>query len=217
MSTRPGVAGVVLAAGGGRRMGRPKGLVTVGGVPLVTGACTALADGGCDPVGVVVGAAGEEVRPMVADPVAIVVNERWATGIASSLRSALRWAAGLRPAVAAVVLLPVDTPGIGPMVVRRVIAAWSGADPTHAVVATYGGRPRNPVLLPAAVWTDVAASVHGDTGARDWLRADPRRVIEVDCTDLGDPIDLDTPEDLANWTGRPDVTAAGPTGDPHGA
>lgn len=212
------VAGVVLAAGTGRRMGRPKGLVPIEGVPMVARACTTLVAGGCDPVGVVVGAAGEEVAAHVADRASILVNHDWADGMASSVRTALDWAADDHPDVGAVVVLPVDTPGIGPAVVQRLIGAWRTGEQTRAVVATYDGRPRNPVLLPADVWTDVAASVHGDTGARDWLRADPRRAIEVDCTELGDPSDLDTPQDLARWSGRPDVpAAAGPTGEPHGA
>ena len=73
------------------------------------------------------------------------------------------------------------------------------------MVAAYDGRPRNPVLLARAVWADVAAAVEGDEGARAWLRqrapGDPNGVVLVECGDLGDPADLDTPEDLRAWPG----------------
>jgi CTP:molybdopterin cytidylyltransferase MocA len=55
------VAGVVLAAGGGRRMGMPKALVELDGDRWSAGAVDTLRDGGCDPVAVVVGARADEV------------------------------------------------------------------------------------------------------------------------------------------------------------
>ncbi|HZB47826.1 MAG TPA: NTP transferase domain-containing protein, partial [Mycobacteriales bacterium] len=58
------VAGLVLAAGGGSRMGRPKALVRLGGELLVERACRLLADGGCAPVLAVLGAGADEVPPL---------------------------------------------------------------------------------------------------------------------------------------------------------
>lgn len=208
-STR--VAGVVLAAGTGRRMGRPKALVEVDGTPLVVSAVATLRDGGCDPVAVVTGAAHDEVAPLVAAQagVAVVRNPSWADGQAASVRAALAWASGTD--AAGLLVVPVDTPGITGAVVRRVVQRWTDA-PDLPAVATYDGRARNPVLLPAALWPDVAARVQGDAGARHWLR--DNAVQAVDCTDLGDPTDLDTPQDLTRWRGR---TAAPTRGDAHGA
>ncbi|MEJ7726951.1 MAG: NTP transferase domain-containing protein, partial [Actinomycetes bacterium] len=51
------VAGLVLAAGAGRRLGQPKALVSVDGRRFVDLAVDALREGGADPVLVVVGAA----------------------------------------------------------------------------------------------------------------------------------------------------------------
>ena len=52
----PGVAGLLLAAGEGRRLGRPKALVSIGGRTLVERGVELLRDGGTDPVVVVTGA-----------------------------------------------------------------------------------------------------------------------------------------------------------------
>jgi nicotine blue oxidoreductase len=66
-----------------------------------------------------------------------------------------------------------------------------------AVVATYGGARRNPVLLTRPVFGDVAAAATGDRGARAWLRAHPAAVLGVPCDGTGDVLDVDTPTDLA--------------------
>ncbi len=168
-------------------------------------------------MGVVVGAAGSAVADLLTGlGVEVLPNDDFDTGMGSSVRRALTWA-GSRPGVGALVILPVDTPGIGSHVVSRLVVRWHQS-PDRPLVATYGGEPRNPVLLPHGMWPDVAASVRGDAGARGWLRDNPDLVTSVDCTDLGDPTDLDTPDDLARWHDRREADAAAPTpGDAHGA
>jgi CTP:molybdopterin cytidylyltransferase MocA len=181
-------AGLVLAAGGGSRYGAPKALVRLHGRLLVERAVELLTDGGCDPVLVVLGAAADEVRNATELP-AVVVNPDWRTGMGSSLRAGL---AALPAEVEAVVVTLVDTPGLGPESVRRLLAA--GGD---AAQATYGGRPGHPVLLGRTVLAEVAAAATGDRGAGPWLAAHPERVRLVPCDGTGDPRDVDVPDDLA--------------------
>ncbi|MDP9398720.1 MAG: nucleotidyltransferase family protein [Actinomycetota bacterium] len=182
------LAGLLLAAGAGRRMGRAKALVEVAGEPLVQRGIRLLREGGCDPVVVVVGAAADEVRPLCAGA-AVVHATEWEIGMAASLRAGL---AAVDSAACVVAL--VDQPFVTPEVVQRLRDAHEAG--AAAVVASYAGRPRNPVLLDRRLWSDVAATVTGDEGARSWLRAHPDVVVEVDCTDIGSPDDLDTPQDL---------------------
>ena len=206
-------AGLLLAAGSGSRMGGPKALVPVGGRLLVERAFEVLRDGGCDPVVVVLGAGADEVRRRAHLPAGVVVeNPDWADGQGGSLRLGLLRGADDAPdggAADAAVIALVDQPGLPAAVVRRLIEAWhAGAGP--AVVAAYDGRPRNPVLLDRRVWADVAATLDGDEGARAWLRArrrsTPEDVVLVECGDLGDPVDLDTPADLADYADRTEPT-----------
>jgi CTP:molybdopterin cytidylyltransferase MocA len=189
-ATRTGVAGLVLAAGGGRRYGGPKALVRFRGRLLVERAAGLLRSGGCDPVLVVLGAAADEVVA-TADltGTTVVHNPDWAGGMGSSLRAGL---AALPAAAGAVVVTLVDTPGLGPESVRRLIAA--GGD---AAQATYGARPGHPVLLARTVLPEVAAAATGDRGAGPWLAAHPERVRLVPCDGTGDPRDVDVPDDLA--------------------
>jgi nicotine blue oxidoreductase len=184
-------AGLVLAAGAGRRYGSPKALVRLGDRLLVERAADLLAAGGCDPVLVVLGAAADEVLATAALP-ETVINPDWATGMGSSLRAGL---AALPPGADAVVVTLVDTPGLGPESVRRLIAA--GDEGAAAVQATYGGRHGHPVLLSRTVLSEVAAAATGDRGAGPWLAAHPERVRLIPCDGTGDPRDVDVPDDLA--------------------
>jgi CTP:molybdopterin cytidylyltransferase MocA len=192
------VAGVLLAAGEGKRLGTPKALVELGGRRLVDRGADLLREGGTAPVLVVTGAV-----PVIVPGVTLVPNPDWRTGMGSSLAAGLR---ALPGDCAAAVIALVDQPLIGPDVVRRLVAAHrAGAE---LAVAAYHGRARNPVLLARWHWAGVLAAAEGDAGARPYLRAHPGLVTLVECADIGRPDDVDTPEDLA----RVAALLAGPAG-----
>lgn len=189
------IGGIVLAAGAGTRMGTPKAVVELDGRLLVERAVDLLAASGCDPIVVVLGAAAADVRRRAElAGVEAVLNADWATGMGSSLRAGLAALDG-RADAAAIVLA--DQPRITPAAVTAVIDAWRSGD-RPAATATFEGRQRPPVVLGADVWTEVAATATGDVGARTWLRRFPQQVLAVPCDGLADPIDVDTPEDLAS-------------------
>jgi len=172
-------AGLVLAAGEGRRFGGPKQLARIGGRPLVEHALDAVGD--LDRVVVVLGARAEEIRAR-ADlrGAEVVVCEDWAEGMGASLRRGLAALAGADEV--AVVLA--DQPFITRAVVARVRAAAG-----DAARATYGGAPGHPVVLRAALLAR-AGELRGDAGFRGFP------MTEVECADLADPRDIDTQDDL---------------------
>lgn len=188
------VAGLLLAAGGGRRLGgRPKALLAHRGRPLVERAVAALRAGGCDPVQVVLGASAAQVRRR-ADLAGcrVVENPQWGAGMGSSLRAGLT-ALAATDAVAALVML-VDQPRVGAEAVARLLAAHR--EGAALVAAAYHGERGNPVLLARALWPEVMATATGDRGARDFLRAHRDRLELVECSDVAAPDDIDTPRDL---------------------
>jgi nicotine blue oxidoreductase len=188
MPTR--VAGILLAAGGGSRLGRPKALVEFGGQTLAARGAGLLRRGGADPIVVVTGA-----TPVDLPGVTSVDNPGWRTGMGSSLVAGLVALQDQPPACRAVVIALADQPLVGAESVRRLIAAHAAG--ATVAVAAYDGRPRNPVLIDRVHWAEVLATTAGDAGARPFLRAHPDLVTAVECGDTGRPDDIDTPEDLA--------------------
>lgn len=176
-------AGLVLAAGEGRRFGGPKAPYLLDGERLVDRAVRVLRVGGCDPVVVVLGAWDGEVPDATT-----VRNGEWATGMGSSLRAGLNALANLDGVVRAAVTL-VDLPGLTPAAVRRVLAGTP--TPDDLVQAAYDGVLGHPVVLGRAHWDGVAATVAGDKGARNYLSQHEVRLVEVG--DVADGADLDVP------------------------
>ncbi|MEE6178726.1 nucleotidyltransferase family protein [Mycobacterium sp. 050134] len=176
--------GVLLAAGAGRRYGKPKVLVD-GWLEAAVGA---LRGGGCADVVIVLGA-GQVVPP---PGVTAVVAPDWEDGLSASVRAALAAADRLRADDA--VLHVIDTPDVGPDVVARVLdrVARSGAGLARAY---FGDRPGHPVVLARDHWPAVLARLSGDQGAGAYLRGRDD-VMRVDCADLADGHDIDYPGDV---------------------
>ncbi|HKS43528.1 MAG TPA: nucleotidyltransferase family protein [Amycolatopsis sp.] len=178
----------MLAAGAGRRFGRPKALVELDGEPLVRRALRVLTDGGCEPIRVVLGARAEDARALLPDPSIAIDAPDWQDGMGASLRAGLR----ALPDADAVLVHLVDLPGVDAGVVARLRAL---ASPEVVARASYHGRPGHPVLFGRRWWAEIADSARGDRGARDWL-AGRQDLRLVDCSDLGSGADVDTPADL---------------------
>lgn len=195
---RPQVAGLVLAAGAGRRLGgRPKALLEHRGRPLVENAVRVLRAGGCRSVHVVLGAAADEVgrRAELAGCV-VTVNPDWEEGMGSSLRAGLASLGAADGQSDAVLVSLVDQPGIGAAAVARVVAACESS--SALVSAAYEGRRGHPVLFGARHWAGVAERASGDRGARDYLLEHEEEITLVECGDVAQAYDIDTPEDLAH-------------------
>lgn len=180
--------GLVLAAGAGRRMGRPKATV-VGddGEPWVARSVRVLREGGCTRVHVVLGADAERARALLPDDARVVLAENWADGMAASLRAGLE---ALEATSADAVLIHlVDLPDVGSDVVGRVVAV--GATRDVLARAEFFSRPGHPVLMGRDHWSACAAAVTGDRGAGAYLGA--RNVTAVACDDLASGQDRDEP------------------------
>ncbi|MEV0170087.1 nucleotidyltransferase family protein [Streptomyces sp. NPDC050803] len=190
------IVGVLLAAGGGRRLGgRPKALLEHRGRPLVEYAVSVLRAAGCPRVHVVLGARADAVRERaeLGDCV-LVDNPEWEQGMGTSLRAGLDSLTGTGAGAALVSL--VDQPGIGPEAVARVLAAYE--DERSLVSAAYEGVRGHPVLFGSAHWAGIAATATGDRGARAYLKEHARDLTLVECGDVAQPYDIDSPEDLVH-------------------
>ena len=185
------ITGVILAAGTSTRMGRPKLLLNLGGLPVLQHVLNAAAASPLDEILVVMGPeAGDVASALSVPPSArLVTNSEFAEGQSTSLRAGLQ-AAG--PGSLAAVIMLGDQPEVRPGALAAVVGEF-GRRPGPVLQAAYRGRPAHPTLLARAIWSEVISGT-ADEGARAWIKLHPgaRRLVEVG----GDPPDdIDTAED----------------------
>jgi molybdenum cofactor cytidylyltransferase len=176
------VVGVLLAAGAGKRYGKPKVLVD----GWLGTAVAALRDGGCTDVVLVLGAA-EVPAP---DGVTAITAPDWQQGLSASVRAGLAEADRMHADYA--VLHVIDTPDVDAKVVARVINR-ALASRSGLARAYFGDRPGHPVVIACQHWPDVLARASGDQGAAAYLRSAPD-IEAVECGDLASGRDFDEPE-----------------------
>lgn len=185
------IAGILLAAGFARRMGRPKLLLEFRGKPIVRWAAEGLLPHVEDLV-IVTGEEDSGVREALADLAArFVRNPRAHEGQGSSIAVGV---GGLKPWTRAVLVALGDQPRVPVQVIPALRAAWEQSG--KAIVApVYRGAQGTPVLFAAGVFAELAA-LSGDAGARSVVRSRRERV-ELVAIDAPMPADVDTPEDYA--------------------
>jgi molybdenum cofactor cytidylyltransferase len=184
------IAAVVLAAGAGRRFGGRKQLAPLRGRPLLEHALAAAAAGPAEETVLVLGADAEEIERGIELGAATAVRCRdWERGQGASLRAGL---AALGPDVGAALVTLGDEPFLDPAAADRLVAARRPG--LAALRASYSGRPGHPVLIERELFEPLIAAA-ADAQPAALLREAGIETIE--CGDLGDPADVDTPEQLA--------------------
>lgn len=187
------VAGVVLAAGLSRRMGRPKQLLPYGDGTLLEHALAVACQSHLDDVMVVVSPEIARAVDLSGYPrVRVVANDAPERGQSGSLQLGLR---AVPERAAGALVLMCDQPGVTSAAIDIILRAF-GRGPVAAVVPTYNGRWGTPVLLGRTIWPEVM-DLTGDAGAGRLLRTRPEAVRTVEVGDLADGTDIDTPAEYA--------------------
>jgi CTP:molybdopterin cytidylyltransferase MocA len=188
------VAAIILAAGAGVRMGKPKQLLPYRGRTLVEHAIEQAREAGFDPILVVVGAHSDEVRAAIATrPVEVVQNDFWQSGMGSSLSAAVRRLREIGTDSAAVAILLADQPRVMAehlSGMRRLLA--TSASPI--VAARYNNTVGVPALFKRELFASLA-ELPAEVGARQLLRDSGAKVTRYLLPEAA--IDVDTPGDYA--------------------
>jgi molybdenum cofactor cytidylyltransferase len=184
------VAGLVLGAGGSRRLGRPKQLLPYRDGTLLGHAVGVARACGFDQLVVAIGGAADEVRASVdlagAD---VVVNDAYGAGCSSSIAAAL---GAIDPRCDVMVLMLGDQPGVTPGTVEALLA---GRGDAPLALCLYEDGPGHPIAFARSTFGELAA-LHGDKGV--WKLLDRRADDVTEVPVAGRiPLDVDTREDYA--------------------
>ncbi len=179
------VSVVVLAAGGSRRLGRPKQLLDFRGATLLDATLATARAAGADQVVVALGGAADEVAERVdLAGLDVVLNPDFGDGCATSIRTALT---RVRDDAAGVVLLLGDQPGVTPETVRALVAGAAG----HAVgVCAYDDAPGHPLWFDRSMFATLSG-LHGDKAV--W------KIVEADEDVVHVPVPGPVPRDVDTW------------------
>jgi len=186
------VAGVVLAAGASRRLGQPKQLLMYEGETLLARSVRLACEAGVAPVLVVVGADAELIGAAVpADKAAVVMNQEWEQGIASSIHAGVK---ALDEAALGVLILACDQPRLSAEHLRGLIETFAAQSAPSIVASTYAGVVGIPAVFPREAFANLLA-LRGDKGARALLMQPPCALVALPFE--GGEVDIDQSDDLA--------------------
>jgi molybdenum cofactor cytidylyltransferase len=166
----PRIGGILLAAGGSSRMGRPKQLLVYKGKTLLRRATETLLNSACDLVVVILGAEVERSKNDIEDlPVRTVLNENWQTGMSSSIRGGLEYLLEIQPDLSAVVITLCDQPNITSSHIDQLTEKFRETG-NEIVAAAYGNTVGVPALFTKRFFNELLG-LEGDKGARNLIKA----------------------------------------------
>ena len=188
MNRRPVVTGLVLAAGGSKRLGTPKQLLPYGSATLLDHVLATARACEFDQLLCVIGGNATEIREQVdLSEATVVENQSFGEGCSSSIAAAIQ---AVDPRSDMLVLMLGDQPGVTAKTVRTLIDNRGGAK--LAACAYENGRG-HPLAFARGIFPELAA-LHGDKGVWKLLDRDPEEVVDVPIAGRI-PRDVDTDEE----------------------
>ena len=186
------VAGVILAAGASRRMGKNKMLLELDGESLIRRAAKRALAAGLSPLVVVLGHEADRLRVELRDlPLAFAVNPDYTGPTSGSLHQGLN---ALGSDVDAVVVMLGDMVRVTAETLALLVAAARGTE-APLVVSRYGEVTAPPLLFRRALFGELLAWT-GEGCGKAVVQAHKHEAMYVDRPEAL-LVDVDTPEDFA--------------------
>ncbi|QXE91311.1 molybdenum cofactor cytidylyltransferase [Geomonas subterranea] len=185
------VAGIILAAGEGSRMGTTKQLLPFRGKSILEWVVESALASALHRVVVVVGHQAERIIPLIEGRgVEVALNTEYRRGQSSSLNCGLR---SLGPETDAALFLLGDQPLITPALIDTLIRAYRCSQ--HPIVMpVFEGRRGNPVLFDRETFPGMEG-LAADCGAKPLFEKYRERLLKVPVEDASIHFDVDTAAD----------------------
>ena len=185
----PFVAGLLLAAGGSRRLGEPKQLLPYGDGTLLDHTLSTARECGFDQLIVTVGGSSDEVRRRVdLSGAETVENRDFGDGCSSSIAAAL---GAVDERAQVLVLMLGDQPGVTAATVKRLLLGRPGG--TKLTVCRYEDGRGHPLAFGRELFPELG-DLHGDKAVWKLMDRYEDEVVEVP-VEGPIPPDIDTRED----------------------
>jgi len=182
---------LILAAGASTRMGRPKALVQMDGVPLLELVCTPYRRAGIR-VLVITGFHAREVESLITRlGLKFIRNPAPWRGMISSVRTGLH---ALPRDVEQVFIHPVDCPGVTSHTLQSLSASLQAFPMAGGAKPTYNQRGGHPLLLTRTSWTRVLSK--RCTDLRSMIAGSLEYMLRIEGDDAAVLNDFDTPAAL---------------------
>jgi molybdenum cofactor cytidylyltransferase len=184
------VYAVILAAGKSARMGQPKQLLEWQNRALLEHALINARMVFEDRLLVVLGAEAELIQSTInLAGATVIVNPDWQTGMASSIRAAIR---ALPNSATAVMLMLCDQPLITNVQLQSLVSTWQ-ATPEQIAASEYHQSIGVPAIFPASYF-DQLSMLAGDKGAKSVLIKHQTDLIRISLPEA--EFDIDTLADF---------------------
>jgi molybdenum cofactor cytidylyltransferase len=186
------IAGIILAAGEGRRFGECKATAKLNAETFLEVIAGRLKDIGCEPVIVIGGRYPDTIIVEAARlKIAYAINTEWEKGQFSSLKAGL---SSINCDICGTFITLVDHPFVTPETYRLMKEAFAKF-PKRIVIPVYDYKRGHPILIPAEIIRQIIESPE-ETNLRDIIKNHESMVIQFRCEDPGVLKDIDTKEDL---------------------
>ena len=181
-------------------MGEPKQLLAIEGRSLVWLAADRAIQTATGPVVVVLGAHADRIAAELRGlPLSATINERWRSGMGSSIRAGFDAALRSDPELEALAIVLCDQPHVTPSALNRLVEARQRTG-KQICASSFAGTIGPPVLIDRALFPRVA-ELADDRGAKHLWLQHPEQLLEIECAEAA--TDVDTPEDYVRLMTRP--------------
>ena len=188
---------VILAAGESKRMGVPKQILPIFGIPMLKYLIDEVLDTQAHPVTVVVGANKTKIVPMLENiPIGIIDNPDWQKGMGSSIKMGLVGSYLVTKGFDGLIFMTSDMPFVNAAIINKLIETACEFPDKTIIASKYSGTLGVPVLYKKERFEDIL-DMKPEHGAKQFFNKYPEEIVTVDF-DLG-AVDLDTKEDYYNF------------------